>query len=248
MHKIVSYALMITLVIAGFTGCKKDDGPDCDIQPSTKSTVKLRFKIQYNGADLKFRTKYKNDQNQDFTVENFKFYLSDVQFFDEAGKMTFEKDVIFLDLDPNRLGGVKDFAALEMTLGKYSKIKFGLGVKKSLNEVDPATYELSHPLSINNGMYWTWSTQYRFIVAEGDIADKSWLVHPGTDPLYRPGIEVQKPFTLGSTEEQVDMIINFNKVLKSDSTLDLYKNGNSHTTDNLPLATAFIQNVSKSFE
>lgn len=69
---------------------------------------------------------------------------------------------------------VNAFAPATMNLGSYNVdsiqgIRFAIGVRQSLNHLDPATYPPQHPLAPKNpSMHWGWSAGYRFLAAEGN--------------------------------------------------------------------------------
>jgi len=70
---------------------------------------------------------------------------------------------------------------------------FGLGLDEVQNAFDPTSFEIGHPLSSANAMYWSWASKYRFVKAEGRLnysgqlgADDQLLIwHTGLDTLYR---------------------------------------------------------------
>jgi hypothetical protein len=117
---------------------------------------------------------------------------------------------------------------------------------------DPATYANDHPLSVMNNMYWNWSTQYIYSKFEGyEILGNdtnSFVIHTGTQPLYRPNIQVQRIFEVipGGAETSINLDV-FSILTHSEYTFDLSKDGQSHTVDNLPLAINYMDNFTVAF-
>lgn len=241
----LTYILLILASLVVFS-CKEDDdaAEPCD----TSSEVNLTIRLQYNGEDVEFFKDYTNTQNNTFSFSTFKLYLSDIQLIDEDDNVTEVSEIALFDFDNSIPANMKNTLSFEADWGNYKAVNFGLGVKSSLNDEDPATYDLDHPLSLNNLMYWSWSTQYKFVMAEGNVETNSWLVHPGTNDLYIADISVVKDMMVDKDNPNMELIINFNKVLDGATTIDLLNNGVSHTTDNLQLARDFSENLSNAFE
>ena len=113
----------------------------------------------------------------------FHFYLSQLTLGDALAE-----EVMFVN--------VEDSSSTNYTLSlnkRVSSLSVGLGVDSDQNDMDPATFDVGHPLSSANAMYWTWASKYRFIKADGRVnysgtlgTDDEFLVwHTGTNSLYR---------------------------------------------------------------
>jgi hypothetical protein len=232
---------------------------DCnreDEEPPVATTGLVTVKVVpvVNGEELTMAKLYKDNLNHDYWFATLKFYLSNIALQKEDGSTQPLADVAFFDFEPNRQGGELDATeAISVPAGTYTGVVFDAGVRQDLNSQDPAVFDNSHPLSIKNNMYWTWSTQYIFTKNEGYVIHNndtsSWFVHTGTAELYQPGIEVDKPaidIVQGETREVV-LELDLDLLLSSPNVLDLSVDGQSHTTDNMALARAYQENFASSF-
>lgn len=142
----------------------------------------------------------------------FHFYLSQLTLGDALAE-----EVMFVNIE--------DSATTNYTLAldkRVSTMSFGLGVDSLQNVQDPALFDISHPLSSANAMYWTWASKYRFVKADGRVnysgtlgTDDEFLVwHTGTNSLYRtltfdteirPGDHVVLTFDLGQMLENISI-------------------------------------------
>jgi len=82
----------------------------------------------------------------------------------------------------------------EWTLdNKANSFFFCVGVDSLNNAMDPTSFDVDHPLSSANDMYWSWATKYRFLRidgrsnASGTLGTDDILLawHTGKDELYR---------------------------------------------------------------
>jgi len=183
------------------------------------------------------------DNNKNGIIKTIELSIS------EDGKNQLIQDIALITLDN---GQINTAITGKIPKGKYIAISFDLGVREDLNLKDPATYTNDHPLSVMNNMYWGWSTQYIFSKFEGFEVlgndTNSFVIHTGTQPLYRPNIQVQRIFEVisGGTEESINLDI-FSILTNSEYTFDLSKDGQSHTVDNLPLAIKYMDNFTVGF-
>tara|TARA_R110002050_G_scaffold297339_2_gene458646 strand:- start:58991 stop:59533 length:543 start_codon:yes stop_codon:yes gene_type:complete len=177
------------------------------------------------------------------------YYLSNVIAVNSEGVKELVADIALIDQSKG-LDGIT--VKGNIPAGNYVGIEFSLGVREDLNKQDPATFEASHPLSITNNMYWGWSTQYVFSKLEGfevyGTDTTSFVIHTGTQDLFRPEISIKNTFTLptGGTSVSINMDV-YDILNQSEYTFNLIKDGQSHTVDNLPLATQYMDNFTKAF-
>ncbi len=268
--KLVLIALNCCIIFTG-SGCKKngctnplatnydaeadkDDG-SCIlpvIPADTTETVEIRFVPTINGQPLVLNQVFTGPDNLRMSMETFKFYLSDIALTGTSGT-TVLRDVAFIDLPANRS------IRLNADPGNYTAISFGLGVKTSLNgtddtEYNPAQWADTHPLSIYNGMYWTWASGYIFTKLEGRIdtsatqdhqPDLSWFYHIGTDTTYTS--KTIDGLNFSAVEGQttvVELGIEVNDLFRTSAdTIDMTTDYFTHTTDHLDLALKVMNNL-----
>ncbi len=146
------------------------------------STVSMEVRLTYNDAPYAVgETVYKGDTALKF--EKFYFYLSDLQIGDQL-----VEEVMFCNAEDSTT------LNYEWTLDKKaSTLNFCVGVDSLNNAMDPTSFDVGHPLSSANDMYWSWATKYRFLRIDGrsnptgtlgtDDILLAW--HTGKDELYR---------------------------------------------------------------
>jgi hypothetical protein len=234
-----------------FTGCKDDDKEDtCSC---TTGKVELTIVPTVNGQELEMGKVMQDNQSRDYWFTTLKFYLSNLKAVAENGEIVNLVDVAYFDFEPNQSTGAKNNITADIANGTYTAIQYDAGVRQDLNEKDPATFANDHPLSINNNMYWSWSTQYIFTKTEGFVVDngdnKAWFVHCGLEENYEANRSVPVSFTVtGGSTTTATITLNLDKVLESPHTIDLVADGQSHTTDNMELAANYQENFSVAFE
>lgn len=226
-----------------FVSCAKD------VPVPVTGNVALRFTATMNGQPIEMNRVFSGPNGQRISLETFRFYISDILF-----DSMLVKDVALVDFSP----GIY-LLNLEVPEGTYRDIRFGVGVEKSLNGTGDtafhaASYPASHPLSIHNGMYWTWATGYIFARIEGRIdtsqaqnraPDFSFLYHPGTDSLYgtRTFSDAGIVVKYGSPAK-LNFTLEFNDVFRTPSdTIRMTEQPFTHTTNQFTLAQRVMTNL-----
>ncbi len=247
--------VFLTIGVAFFTSCEdKDDKKD---NTPVKHDVVLHFQPKFNGEVITDweNAAVKDAYNRAVDVITLKMYLSNIRFSEGTASSSF-KEAELIDLRPNALTALFDgYSQGKMVAGDYNQIVFNLGLTDDLNAIDPATYANDDPLSAINGMYWDWATKYIFTKTEGrvdnnndQVPEKSWFVHTGLDELLRKDITLTKTFSV-PTDDTIDVYVNLNTLFVFENdTLDLVNNGQSHTMDNMELATSFSDRLANAFE
>jgi hypothetical protein len=122
-----------------------------------------------------------------FALDNSKtrIYFSNFKFKDAEDKEVLVKD-IFLYSSTNTS------FTFSVPKGNYTLFEFAFGLDAVQNANTPASFSASHPLSVENGMFWD-MLKYRFLVVEGNIDNSPtkdqtpatpFSMHLGTDTLY----------------------------------------------------------------
>ena len=146
------------------------------------STVSMEVRLTYNHAPYAVgETVYKGDTAVKF--DKFYFYLSDIQI---GGQLV--EEVVFCNAEDSTTMNY------EWSLkNKANSFFFCVGVDSLNNAMDPTSFDVGHPLSSANDMYWSWATKYRFLRidgrsnASGTLGTDDILLawHTGKDELYR---------------------------------------------------------------
>jgi hypothetical protein len=249
------FALIGAIVIIALSACEKDQPIPEPTQPY-KGTVELRFVPTMNGEAFQQNVNFVGPNNFRMNIETLKFYLSDIQLINSS-YTTMLSEIELVDLVQN-----DKTISFETDPGTYQQLKFFLGVKKALNgtdnpDFDEAQFPISHPLSIYNGMYWSWASGYIFSKIDGKIDTSqaqnqtptfTWFYHSGLDTCYTEknfnnlNIEVNA----GKTTT-IEIGIEVNDIFRQpNDTINMVDDNFTHTTDNIDLARKVAQNLAAS--
>lgn len=186
------------------TGCNDDD----DDSSAAQVTSQIVFKPKMGTDDFSMSDVITYSNGTTMRYEQFKYYISNVILVGSNGEETYVDSVHLIDLDDPGSG----MFDIELESGAYEKIKFGIGLSPNFNSSDPTLYEIDHPLSTLQNMYWSWATMYRFISISGYYSTTStsdltetFAWHPGRDQLYK---EVE--FNLYQKHFYDDTVLEFN--------------------------------------
>lgn len=250
---------IIAAVVITTVGCKKDD-PFI----SSRGTVYLNITTEVDGEPVVLGNIYSDVNGYRYRPSLFKLYLTHISFVKADGTEVEVKDVELLDLDDNTAGEAESFT-YKLDQGDYTGLKFWIGVDSTMNNIDPATYPATHPLSLFTGTYWDWNTGYRFMMFEGVYdtllnntapldASKTFSYHTGTNVLYKEAdlSNAQQSFTIGETSSNdvytYNLVLDLNKILYSSTDTIVIKDDRvTHTTNNMSLAQKLTDNTTKAF-
>ncbi len=153
--------LVLPAFILLMISCQKSimfaDGDNAD------HPVTIQFNAMVDGEPLVIGNNYKNSSNEDYSVSNFKFYISQAEMVNTATgnrKKLNGVDYIlvdFADLSSTRI-------VLRTVSSKYNQISFLLGVD-SIRNVSGAQTGALDPAK---GMFWTWNSGYIMAKLEGN--------------------------------------------------------------------------------
>lgn len=188
----------------------------------------------------------------DLKIENLKLYLAEMSLVDVDDVRHPLSEILFVNAAETTNTFTFTIPALQ-----YKSIEYSIGVPSNLNgtdnpDFDAALYDPYHPLSLSNGMYWTWNTGYRFVLIDGrcntnpDIDDEFETlvsIHTGKDYCYR---SKSVPFELNAVNGAADeftLYVDVHGFFSTiDDTIDLAIDNQSHGT-NEPLANRVSDNV-----
>jgi uncharacterized repeat protein (TIGR04052 family) len=150
--------------------------------------VTIRFAAKVGTQPLACGSTYRlGNPSVELTLEDFRFYVSDVALLDAVGKtvpLTLEQDgkwqyqtVALLDFE-NKTGAcrngtaeMRNYIVGTVPNGNYTGLKFSLGVPFALNHADSTL--APSPLNLT-GLWWNWQLGYKFARLD--------LQNPGTKP------------------------------------------------------------------
>jgi hypothetical protein len=205
MKNIIAIFLLSALV---FTACKKEVEP---------VSLNVAFKPTNKGSGVVAGGILKDVDNKNFSLDEFKFYISNIEVTDVKDVKTKINRVVLYDL------GVNDYDIFyDIPEGNYKSISFGLGLDTATNNTNPNSVDETDPLSISQGTYWD-MLKYRFVVLEGKFdstvagnttPNKPFALHIGTDQMYRT-VEVFKPFEITGGKNYVELPFEINELFYS---------------------------------
>lgn len=185
------YAGLIIIIssLFMFSGCNPDT-PKAD-----PGSFELNIRPTVGGQEFLAGRPYEDITGRIYKLDRLDLYISEITLVKENGDELLLSEVALYDLatgGPSRHGSGAYTTFEEVPSGNYSGVKFGIGVPDRLN-TEPANYPIDHPLSVNNAMYWSWKTGYKFIAMEG-LADGS---------LAKDGVRLDLPLVYHTGQDSV---------------------------------------------
>ena len=168
--------LVVTLLAMHiFCSCQKDNL----IVPENGS-LDISFENFVDNEPLALNKKYLSPSNDTFSVQQFKYYISNVSLY-TSGKIYTEK----LSYHLIEHGKKQKFQLLEIPVGSYDSLKFSIGIDSSHNH----RIDFTGDLDPNNNMVWDWNSGYKFLLMEGNFYGPTSITglvfHIGNDINYR---------------------------------------------------------------
>ena len=176
--------LLLFPTVLLFTNCNDDDGID-------RATVEVNFKALFADEDLAIQAGNYNyiDGSTQLLITLFQFYISDLELVPINGGEVVQLSEIELvrwstPSDPAQL----KFDFSDVPAGSYN-VRFGLGVKPELNNMNPNEFPADYPL--NEFEFWNETARYVFAKIEGNaniendgLFDTPLVYHMGKDDFY----------------------------------------------------------------
>jgi len=164
----IRMGLLLTFMLFVLVGCKKDK-PDPIIDPTpTSGTVKLKFDHKWGMTWDAFTMNTEHihpSTSEAITFTTLKYYISNVKLKKEDGTWWEQPESYHLiTVDDNT---VPEISLENVPTGNYTEIEYMIGVDSTRNVSGAQT----GALSTTNGMFWSWTTGYIFIKAEGTSPD-----------------------------------------------------------------------------
>jgi hypothetical protein len=131
------------------------------VETNSQQLLNIHFKHKVGNNKLKlFDETYTNSFNEPFTVNKFKYYISNIIVTSVNGKSQAIKDKYFLI---NEADSFSKVIQIKSSFSEIKTIEFLIGVDSIKNISGVQTGALD-PM---NGMFWTWNTGYVFAKLEG---------------------------------------------------------------------------------
>lgn len=246
MKKLFLIMPMAFLIV--FFSCSKDKG---------NSNIQLDFDFEYANQVFEINKVYPYILEYEVKFESMKLYVSNIRLIESDGTVAEGPKIVFVDASAEN-----NKVSFEIPEGNYSSIEFSIGVPESLNgtdnpDFDASLYDQDSPLSLSNGMYWTWNSGYRFILMDGrtntdpmvdDVFETLLSIHTGKTYSFRSN-ELSLNVNAGKDQTvPLNLLFNVETFLSNpDDVIDIAVDNQSHGT-NENLANRLSDNAIKSVE
>ena len=239
MNKLAKY-LLISAVSVAFVSCSKDD--DAPVANNVKLEFKNTFgdnEIALGGATSSTATINTSDAGQVHHFSEVKYVVSNIRLIKADGT---EVPYNVNDLDKgatviNQANPVTlNYVLSNIPTAEYKQIKFGLGVRTDLNNLDQVSFPNFYALAGANDteMMWEWGTGYRFTKIEGfyDTDNKQLSIHTGSTVEgdagnYTQGVDAYRNIVLDLPQNAVVGVKAPKIIIKAD--FDKLLSGNTNT-------------------
>lgn len=252
MLQLLGIALSLLMV-----GCDNSD-PKPQMQ-AEDGTITLNFTSTFGNQPLvMYDQAYSYESELEIKLQLFQFYLTDITLIgDTIGEVELSEIELvsfkeIFSLEDAQKGINLSFD--EIPPGKYDRIRFGIGVNPTLNDTEPADYQIGHPLTDN---YWSAAAGYVFFKIEGntdyekdDVFDDKLAYHVGKNDYFR---ETSLDFSVVVPEGDnatLSFTVDLLDVLRDPATgafIDLFETPTDHTND--PEVASFLaDNMKKAIQ
>ncbi len=201
---------------------------DCEreVEPTPGEAI-INFKGVYDSEPLvMFAKEYDYEAGMKVKLQLFQFYISNLELVSNTSGV--EQTVPLSDVELISFKEIVDETAAQQGInltytdipdGKYTQIRFGLGLTEALNSTNPSDYTPPHPLDDH---YWSAALGYVFTKIEGNADlegngeytnDGKLTFHSGHNSLYQ---ELTFPIDMeivGGTVKKINFSVDLHRVL-----------------------------------
>lgn len=214
------YFLLFLALAISFSSCRNDDGEPIE----TDDSWHIAIDFGVDDEPLIFDTMlYTNAAGNKYSVQNLKFYISGFEATFMDGKVYKNADVILVDA---RTNGNTLFKFNRYPHGRYSNIKFNVGVSGKYNKIGALPNTLA-----NTEMAWpdVMGGGYHFIKFEGNFLDSAstygYAMHLGNSKnIVR--IDLNKEVLFTDASDTLRLHMNLNEWFRNPEVFDFNMDGN----------------------
>ena len=219
------------------------------LRPLVHATdVQGRVRVEFDREPVVFdASRYVTASAQTVSVTRLDFLLSGIALRGEDGEWT-GPDAWSAYLSPRE--GRDVFLLPGVPPGRYTAMRFDVGVPPGVNRADPAAHAPGHALNPGvNGLHWGWMGGYVFLAleglwSEGGRGQDGYSLHVATDPL-RMSVEMPVELTVSNRNLRVELSLDLRGVFGD---LRLAADASTtHSRDGDPLAAALARRISRAF-
>lgn len=151
--------------------------------------------------------------------------------------------------------GVDSWSLGDAPAGRYTGIRFQVGITGTDNKVDPTQFPAGHDMAkqTDKNNHWSWNSGYIYVRMDGLVdtdgdstPDTPWETHLGMNSFARE-VTLSADFTLeGGKMSNVHAMVDYADIL-SQIDLGLESDRLCHTMDNMPVANKVAGQLSSAF-
>ena len=245
-------AIALIALSVTFSSCKddKDDEPTPAAPISTSQKLSFHLHTNVGNVEAEYGVEYQQASGRKFNLADFRYYISNIVLIKNDGSEYSLTGKVLL-VSPT----VDEYDLQSVPVGSYQGFKFMLGLDSATNHTDPTTYAATNPLAIQTpGIHWSWNSGYIFMKVEGQCdttlaatgtPDYDYFYHIGLDGFKRTIDFTTAAFNVASGSDK-ELVLNFN-LLQALSNVDMRIENETHTMNNVPLATKIADNWQSAF-
>lgn len=239
--------IFVLVLFSTLFACRKDH------------SVQLSFTGTYGDSPMVLYKENKMADNKTMHISLSEFFLSDIKLVDDQGTEHLLSEASFVSFknstDESKAKKAVQVLTKVVDPNKYMRLKFGIGVKPSLNSKKPEDFPANSPLR-EMGFHWPSWKSFIFTKTEGQIdgnADGTpnvgYVYHTGGDTVYQ---EITLDISgLSFSDNQLDIQLNLDhkKALNpGGQAFDILKNPVIHTAAGLETLIAYSKSFGKAIE
>jgi hypothetical protein len=207
---------LLSLVIFSSCGDDKDAKPD-------RADITIRFEHFVGNQKLNFTSQFNTSAGQSFTIEDFRYYISNLSFENTATGTKYAVPNSYHLIRENGTG-VAELVLQNVPLAEYDKFNFSWGIDAEKN----TSLDQTGDLDPSNEMAWNWNTGYKFLLLEGRLvpSNQGLVYHIGSNHNYKNlSFTIPQDAQMDSRTKST-MIFNVNilKAFEGNSIIDISTN------------------------
>lgn len=224
-------------------------------ESGSRGLVNFNFKALTSGAEIENTREYLSTDTIRYRISDLKFYLSFMAVNSDNDTIGCIDHVKLFNMKDSSLGNF----TLQFPSDRYDALIMGVGLNPQINGTDPSSLEAEHPLSANQGTYWSWANGYKFLQIEGmtathkndtSVLSNPLLLHVGTNDCYLERV-VLTDFSVKRRDVTIlNMKLNLDQIYNAIHELDIIEDNYTQTanSEEAELAFKIIENFSYAIE
>ena len=170
-----NYLFITLLVIAAACHNKATNNP----QP-VGGVLNIKITNRMNGQNLTFNKKYTTALGDTITVNDYKYYISNIQLLSNSGNYIVPLSYYLI----NTSKSIDTITINNIPANSYSQINFSIGIDSAVNSSSQIqTNPVALDPTVNAEMNWGWGPGlgYKFLLIQGNFYNTT-----ATPPIYTP--------------------------------------------------------------